>query len=313
MDVDLLSKMIKELILDRDRVVLPGLGCFVAEMVPSTFSDKGYTINPPYRKLSFRSKPDIGDELIDFYVEANGLDRDVACRILGDFIGELRQVIFTKKVVVLPGLGRLRATKENNLFFIPDQDLDIYPAGVGLEPISLKTHVETPQEVAAALSGLKSIIEEVVTETESVSEFIDRRSFADAQDDSEDAQDNKEVVLDGREDVLDEPVADQVEELGEGMETPVEEVAEAAETEEVAEVKETGEVAEAAETGEVVAEPVEKPKRSAGKRFLVAVGVVAALVVLFLTVYTLVAMLLPGIFDTILYTPEELEILNYKK
>ena len=348
MDVDLLSKMIKELILDRDRVVLPGLGCFVAEMVPSTFSDKGYTINPPYRKLSFRSKPDMGDELIDFYVEANGLDRDVACRILGDFIGELRQVIFTKKVVVLPGLGRLRATKENNLFFIPDQDLDIYPAGVGLEPISLKTHVETPQEVAAALSGLKSIIEEVVTETESVSEFIDRRSFADAQDDSEDAQDDskdaqddsedaqddskdvqddskdaqndsedaqddKEVVLDGREDVLDKPVSDQVEELGEGMETPVEEVAESAEPEEVAEAAETGEVAESAETGEVVAEPVKKPKRSAGKRFLVAVGVVAALVVLFLTVYTLVAMLLPGIFDTILYTPEELEILNYKK
>ena len=175
----------------------------------------------------------------------------------------------------------------------------------------MKTHVETPQEVAAALSGLKSIIEEVVTETESVSEFIDRRSFADAQDDSkdaqddsEDAQDHKEVVLDGREDVLDKPVADQVEELGDGLETPVEEVAEAAETEEVAEVK---------ETEEVVAEPVEKPKRSAGKRFLVAVGVVAALVVLFLTVYTLVARLLPGIFDTILYTPEELEILNYKK
>ena len=41
MDIDLLSKMVKELILDNDRVVLPGLGCFVAEMVPSTFSDKG--------------------------------------------------------------------------------------------------------------------------------------------------------------------------------------------------------------------------------------------------------------------------------
>ena len=158
----MLSKMIKELILDKDRVVLPGLGCFVAEMVPSTFSDKGYTINPPYRKLSFRSKPDTGDELIDFYVEANGLDRDVACRILGDFIRELRQVIFTKKVVILPGLGRLRAPKENHLFFIPEEGLDIYPAGIGLEPISLKTHVETQQEVASAVAGLKSILEEVV-------------------------------------------------------------------------------------------------------------------------------------------------------
>ena len=39
MDIDLLSKMVKEVILDRDKVVLPGLGTFVAEMVPATFSD----------------------------------------------------------------------------------------------------------------------------------------------------------------------------------------------------------------------------------------------------------------------------------
>ena len=56
MDIDLLSKMVKELILDNDKVVLPGLGTFVAKVVPSTFSDKGYTINPPYRKLYFRSE-----------------------------------------------------------------------------------------------------------------------------------------------------------------------------------------------------------------------------------------------------------------
>ena len=160
MDIDLFSKMIKELILDSDRVVLPGLGCFVAEMVPATFSDKGYTINPPYRRLSFRSKPDADDALMNFYAESNGLDKDVACRILGDFIAELRTVIFTKKLVVLPGLGRLRATKENNIFFIADEDLDIYPAGFGLEPISLKTHQETRQEVIEAVAGLRSILDD---------------------------------------------------------------------------------------------------------------------------------------------------------
>ena len=31
MDIDLLSKMIKELVMDHDRVSLPGLGVFVAE------------------------------------------------------------------------------------------------------------------------------------------------------------------------------------------------------------------------------------------------------------------------------------------
>ena len=168
MDIDLLSKMVKELILDNDRVVLPGLGSFVAEIVPSTFSDRGYTINPPYRRLFFRSKPDEGDMLISFYAESNGVEPDLAERIIKDFIGELKSVLHSKKTVVFPGLGRLRATKENNIFFVADEDLDIYPAGFGLEPISLKTHEETRQEVTAAVESLKEIMEEPVEELEAL-------------------------------------------------------------------------------------------------------------------------------------------------
>ena len=56
MDIDLFSEMIKNLILDNDEVTLPGLGTFVSEVMPSVFSDKGYTINPPYRRLSFRQR-----------------------------------------------------------------------------------------------------------------------------------------------------------------------------------------------------------------------------------------------------------------
>ena len=161
MDIDLLSKMVKELILDDDKVVLPGLGCFVAEIVPAYFSDKGYTINPPYRKLYFRSRPDEGEALIDFYAKSNEVAYDVAEKIIKDFISELKSVLMAKKVVVFPGLGRLRATKENNIFFIADEDLDIYPEGFGLEPISLKTHQETPEEVSAAVAGLKTMLEPV--------------------------------------------------------------------------------------------------------------------------------------------------------
>ena len=159
MDIDLLSKMVKELILDDDKVVLPGLGCFVAEIVPAYFSDKGYTINPPYRKLYFRSRPDEGEALIDFYAKSNEVAYDVAEKIVKDFVAELKTVLMVKKVVVFPGLGRLRATKENNVFFIADEDLDIYPEGFGLEPISLKTHQETPEEVSAAVAGLKTMLE----------------------------------------------------------------------------------------------------------------------------------------------------------
>ena len=160
MDIDLLSKMVKELILDQDRVVLPGLGSFVAEIVPSTFSDKGYTINPPYRRLFFRSRPQEGDELVAFYAKSNDVELDMADRIIKDFVTELKDVLHEKKTVVFPGLGRLRATKENHIFFVADETLDIYPDGFGLEPISLKTHQETEEEVSAAVVGLKSLLEE---------------------------------------------------------------------------------------------------------------------------------------------------------
>jgi len=128
MDIDLFSEMIKNLILDNDEVTLPGLGTFVSELMPSTFSDKGYTINPPYRRLSFRQRENNADtSLYDFYSKVNDLDGDTSSRILGDFISGLREQLLTKKLVVLPGLGRLRATKENTFFFIADEDLDIYP------------------------------------------------------------------------------------------------------------------------------------------------------------------------------------------
>ena len=171
MDIDLLSKMVKELILDNDEVSLPGVGSFVAELVPSSFSDKGYTINPPYKRLSFRKKADASDNvLIDFYAKSNNVDKETASKIVIDFLSEMQKVLELRKSIVFPGLGKLRATKENIFFFVADEDLDIYPEGFGLEPISLKTHEETPAEVSATIAALQDILNPEETEGQSDSE-----------------------------------------------------------------------------------------------------------------------------------------------
>lgn len=256
MDIDLLSKMVKELILDNDRVVLPGLGCFVAEMVPSTFSDKGYTINPPYRKLYFRARPDAGDSLTKFYATTNNVDMEVADKIVIDFVAELKSVLFSKKTVVFPGLGRMRATKENNVFFIADEDLDIYPAGFGLEPISLKTHQESAEEVTAAVQGLRHILQNPVHEPEPV--------------------------------VEPEPA-------------PVVEPEPVAEPEQVLEP----------EPAETV--PLKEPKKkTAAGRFFTILLIIVGISAILLGAYLAVAHLAPDMLDKVLYTPEELEILNYR-
>lgn len=171
MDIDLLSKMVKELILDNDEVSLPGVGSFVAELVPSSFSDKGYTINPPYKRLSFRKKADASDNvLIDFYAKSNNVDKETASKIVIDFLSEMQKVLELRKSIVFPGLGKLRATKENIFFFVADENLDIYPEGFGLEPISLKTHEETPAEVSATIAALQDILNPEETESQSGSE-----------------------------------------------------------------------------------------------------------------------------------------------
>ena len=134
MDIDQLSTLVRSLILDSDEVLIPGLGTFRAEVVPASFSDKGFTVNPPYRKLSFVAEGDpfVADTPRDdkkAIVEAEGLE---AC------VESLKKQLKDTRSVELKGLGKLRLTKGDQFFFVQDEDANIYPEGFGLEAVSLK-------------------------------------------------------------------------------------------------------------------------------------------------------------------------------
>ena len=158
MDAALLSNIIKDLLLDNDSVSLKGLGRFVARVEPSTFADRGFTVNPPYRKLSFEKVTGEDNLLEERFVALAGGDAEEASRALRDFIADIRAELEEKKVFILPGIGRLRATAGNNFFLVADEDLDIYPEGFGLVPLSMRTRVETPEEVSAAVASLGEIL-----------------------------------------------------------------------------------------------------------------------------------------------------------
>lgn len=361
MDIDLLSKIVKELILDNDEVALPGIGSFIAEIVPSVFSDKGYTINPPYRRLSFRQKGS-GDEnmVIDFYARCNNIDTPTASRIIREFLEEMRRVLETKKSIVFPGLGKLRATKENYFFFVADEDLDIYPEGFGLEPISLKTHEETPAEVSATMAALRSILnpEEAETETEEA-------TAAPAEDNAKEAVANQEenegettegnaseteTQTTGTEEAA--PAEANSEEVEADVNEPAEVNAPAEQTEDnatpagdnpvnVNDLVANAKTAENAETVEnTKSEPAEVPmtdnksgatmpattttstdttaqatsqKPAGSKTWQVIKWTMIILVILAVTAlltFIILAHIAPDFIDSILYTPEELEILN---
>lgn len=288
-----MSKMVKELILDRDRVVLPGLGTFTAEMMPATFSDKGFTINPPYRRLYFRSKAEDDTVLAEFYSSSNGVSLEVAERILVDFLTELKQILREKKTVIFPGLGRLRATRENNFFFVPDEDLDIYPEGFGLAPISLKTHQETREELTAAVSELRSIMDG--DESQSPVKPVPSEPDTPAEPDTH-AEPDAPV----------EPDAIAAPDTTAGQMEPSA-LAEPA----------AGLPRQDGQPDLASATPADGDGQKAGKTgtrtrlaVKIAAGVISALVILVL-LYIILNHIFPGIFDGILYSREQLEILDY--
>ena len=320
MDIDLLSKMIGELILDHDELSLPGLGTFVAEEVPASFSDRGYTVNPPYRKLSFYQRPENDHLLIDFYASSNNVSFQDASLIIVRFLDEMKTLLKEKKVIVLPGLGRLRATRENNFFFVPDADLDIYPDGFGLRPVSMKNHTESQAELSSAVGKLSGMLfsEPAAEPVEEVAAPVAEPS----------ATSNPVPVLQPAEEAVKEPAAPGVEEKTE-TETVIEE-----KTEDVTEEKKEENPATAAEESKVPAEEIREPAApdveektetvieeksgeeapesrtglAAGLKILIGAAVLA---VLSLGVFLLLAHVAPDFIDSLLYTPQELEILNY--
>ena len=253
MNVDLLSQMVYDLILGNDRVTLPGVGTFVAEMVPATFTDRGYTINPPYRKLSFRSSGPADTLLVDLYAASANVSKEVAGRVLGEFLSEMKAVLFAKKTVVFPGLGRLRATRENNIFFVADESLDIFPEGFGLEPLSLKARRETVEDISRSVEQLGEILNGPAVEA--VSEPVD-------------------AVLE-----------------------PVEaEVPDASLKQENVRVEEKKD----AKSGKV------------WRGIVVAAVVLVATAVVVIGGFIVLAHIAPAFVDSLLYTPEELQIINYR-
>lgn len=140
MDIDLLSRMVGELVLDNDRVALPGIGTLVAVQMPASFSDRGYTINPPYRKLSAIADHDDDGLLTDMYASSNEIDKESARIIVSNFLAGIAEDLEQTSCVIFPGLGKLRKTRDGSLFFVEDEDMNIDSVGYRLEPVSLKTH-----------------------------------------------------------------------------------------------------------------------------------------------------------------------------
>ena len=303
MEIALLADMVKELILDNEEVALPGLGTFVTEVVPASFSDRGYTINPPYRRLSFRERQGSDDKLAQLYSKANGTDLETSRKIISGFAAGVKDELTKKKVVVFPGLGRLRATKENAFFFIPDEALEIFPYGFGLQPVSLKTHEETPEEVHDAVEKLSAIVD--VPEPEA--------KVLEPAEKSVPEHDEKPVKL-----VSPALAASKTPAASEASAPPATSEASvppaASEASAPPATSEASVPPAATEASKTPATPeAQKVRKKDGWMITrIAAACVVGTALLLFVIFIILSRAAPSFTDSLLYTPEELEIINYQ-
>ena len=272
MNIDLLSKMIRELLMEHDEVGLPGFGAFVAELVPASFSERGYVINPPYRRVVFLPGKGEDGKLVNLYSRISGLDANKVRGVLERLLADVRSELLEKKIVDFPGLGRLRATRQNNFFFICDEDLDIYPDGFALESVSLKSHPVPPAAAQAQEQSLASIVSSLPEPTVEPAPAT-------------------EPLATPETDPLPEPPVLEPDPL----------------------VAEPAELKPLPALSEEIVEPVldvPVPRKRHFRWWLLFV-ILLVFTALFFAVFLVLASAAPDFIDSILYTPEELRILNW--
>ena len=322
MDIDLLAKMVKEIILDNDAVTLPGIGSFTAELIPSSFTDRGYAITPPYRKLGFTEKEGGDSLLTDFYAASNSVEKNEAAVIVREFLAEMKDLLKERKTMLLPGLGKLRATRENIFFFVPDEELDIYPAGFGLEPVSLKSHAETDEAASPAVTYLSDLpaAETDTVEAETAYEVAGTGEGVDTTEDSEvevvgdsGTVETVEETAAAEEDSDDDELVGAIEEAEDESDEDTE-AADDAVVETVAAVSAEADNAAGHDTAWLADDfvPYEYvgTGQAIGKNILKIAFIIVVTVLVLVIAYLVFANIAPDTLDRLLYTPEELEIIR---
>ncbi|MDR2585974.1 MAG: hypothetical protein LBC84_07140 [Prevotellaceae bacterium] len=160
------SRLIKSLLLEHNRVSLPGIGSFVAENQSSELLENGRIINPPARVVTFSVKESWNDEWLERAYAAElekslleiedgeGLTQEQleekkrhtsklfleqSKREISQFTALVMSQLQNEGVFQFPEFGNLRVVgKREEIVFEKAPECDLSPQGFGLSPLSIK-------------------------------------------------------------------------------------------------------------------------------------------------------------------------------
>ena len=105
MNLNLVSQILKKIILERGKVSIPMMGSLEAEDVPAGFAQGGSIIIPPSRKIVFNSFDVSNDGLLESeYAAASGITLEESKKEVADFINSVKISLIDESDFLIPGI-----------------------------------------------------------------------------------------------------------------------------------------------------------------------------------------------------------------
>ncbi|MBR2947691.1 MAG: hypothetical protein IKC17_03780 [Bacteroidales bacterium] len=321
MEINLLSKLIRESLFDQEKVVIPGLGYFYTEQIPATFSEDGKSILPPYFKVSFAHDEKIYDgHLETLYINKANSKPEEALIEWNNLISEFKESLIKEGKIAIPHIGELILDQQGKVILEIAQHRELSSAVYGFEQIPVKpmTNYIPTIEISHNLD-IESVIaieEELQTEAGKNHQQeppLQNSQLADSNDiNRQDLPTTHNPDHEQVEKQSQESVQEQAEESAQ------EQVQESAHTKDQPENTYITEQTDKIETDDSTNNETDKIENDTSteetanvkRSHLLRNTIIIIAATLIVVIAAIIILGLTGMLDTILYTPEELELIN---
>jgi hypothetical protein len=167
-----INRYIKDLLLEHDCVVIPGLGGFIGSAMRAEVQTVTKTINPPGKRISFNGQLQRNDGLLIHHISlVEGISYDAAEEGVQQFVKACKRRLEQSGLIIFPEVGKLMADAEGTISFHPTPGRNLLQESFGLKPVHYRQifdtvtqpAIETPesaplQPVRASKSKTKNLL-----------------------------------------------------------------------------------------------------------------------------------------------------------
>lgn len=139
-----INRYIKDLLLEHDCVVIPGLGGFIGSPIRAEVQSVTKTINPPGKRISFNGQLQRNDGLLMHHIAfAEGISYDEAEEGVQNFVKACKRRLEQSGLIIFPEVGKLMTDAEGAISFYPTPGRNLLQESFGLKPVHYRKTFDT--------------------------------------------------------------------------------------------------------------------------------------------------------------------------